>query len=209
MSDIEQIELREGDEFIELYKVLKIQGMINAGAEAKQVITEGLVTVNGEVETRKRKKLVSGDLVSFNGESVVVVGHGDELMSLPDDDNGKMLAAMAEAGMDLSQPMDVDFFLVFDQQRDAETALEDLVNSDADADGEVELMFNEETTKHEIIVTINMIPEYEAIVAKEAELNEFVTEFDGMTDGWGVMQHQEGDDDFADEEHECSESCSH
>ena len=206
MSDIEQIELREGDEFIELYKVLKIQGMISAGAEAKQVIAEGLVTVNGEVETRKRKKLVSGDLVSFNGESVVVVGHGEEMMSLPDDDNGKMLLAMAESGMDLSQPMDVDFFLVFDEQRDAETALEDLVNSDAD--GEVELMFNEETAKHEIIVTLNMVPEYETIVAQEAELNDFAEDYDGMTDGWGVMQHQEGDDDFADD-HECNEGCSH
>ncbi len=206
MSDIEQIKLREGDEFIELYKVLKIQGMISAGAEAKLVIAEGLVTVNGEVETRKRKKLVSGDLVSFNGESVVVVGHGEELMSLPDDDNGKMLAAMAEAGMDLSQPIDVDFFLVFDEQRDAETALEDLINSDSD--GEAELMFNEETAKHEIIVTINMIPEYEAILAQEAELNDFADEYDGMTDGWGVMQHQEGDDDFADEAQEGGESCS-
>ena len=207
MSDIEQIELREGDEFIELYKVLKIQGMISAGAEAKQVIAEGLVTVNGEVETRKRKKLISGDLVSFNGETVVVVGHGEELMSLPDDDNGKMLAAMADAGMDLSRSMDVDFFLVFESQRDAETALEDLVNSDSD--GEVELMFNEETAKHEIIVTINMIPEYEAIVAQESSLNNFAEEYDGMTDGWGVMQHQDGDDDFVDEADDSNEDCSH
>ncbi len=206
MADIEQIELREGDEFIELYKVLKIQGMVNAGAEAKQVIADGLVTVNGEVETRKRNKLVSGDLVSFNGESVVVIGCGEEIMSLPDDDNGKMLAAMMDAGIDLTQSMDIDFFLVFDEQRDAETALEDLVKSDLN--GEVELMFNEETTKHEIIVSINMIPEYDAIVEQEAALNEFADEYDGMTDGWGVMQHQEGDDDFADE-HECDESCSH
>lgn len=201
MSDIQQIELREGDEFIELYKVLKIQGMISAGAEAKQVIAQGLVSVNGEVETRKRKKLVPGDLVSFNGESVIIAGHGKERAVLPGDDNSKMLAAMAEAGMDLTQSMDVDFFLVFDEQRDAETALEDLVNSDAD--GEVELLFNEETAKHEIIVTINMIPDYEAIVAQEAELNDFADEYDGMTDGWGVMQHQEGDGDFADD-HESS-----
>ncbi|MBM7071636.1 ribonuclease E inhibitor RraB [Shewanella sp. OPT22] len=127
-------------------------------------------------------------------------------MSLPDDDNGKMLLAMAESGMDLSQPMDVDFFLVFDEQRDAETALEDLVNSDSA--GEVELMFNEETTKHEIIVTLNMVPEYETIVAQEAELNSFAEDYDGITDGWGVMQNQEGDDDFADD-HECGEGCSH
>ncbi|NMH64408.1 RNA-binding S4 domain-containing protein [Shewanella sp. SHSM-M6] len=47
--------------------------MSNGGGEAKHVIAEGLVTVNGEVETRKRKKLIPGDLVAFNGESVQIV----------------------------------------------------------------------------------------------------------------------------------------
>ncbi|WP_342343037.1 RNA-binding S4 domain-containing protein [Shewanella salipaludis] len=65
--------LHAGDEYVELYKVLKVQGMSNGGGEAKHVIAEGLVTVNGEVETRKRKKLIPGDLVAFNGESVQIV----------------------------------------------------------------------------------------------------------------------------------------
>ncbi|MCL1078965.1 ribonuclease E inhibitor RraB [Parashewanella spongiae] len=128
-------------------------------------------------------------------------------MELPDDDNGKMLAAMAEAGMDLSLPTDIDFFLVFEGQRDAETALEDLVNSDLE--GEVELLFNEETAKWELIVSINMVPEYDAIITQESTLNGFAEEFDGISDGWGVMQQQEGDTEFADEEHECSDACSH
>lgn len=56
MTQINQLVLHPGEDFIELYKVLKVQGMSNAGGEAKHVIDEGLVTVNGEVETRKRKK---------------------------------------------------------------------------------------------------------------------------------------------------------
>ncbi|GGI75535.1 RNA-binding S4 domain-containing protein [Shewanella gelidii] len=67
------LSLNAGDEYIELYKVLKVQGMISAGGEAKHVIAEGMVSVNGEVETRKRKKIAAGDTVEFNGESVLVV----------------------------------------------------------------------------------------------------------------------------------------
>ena len=62
-------------------------------------------------------------------------------MQFPDDDNGKMLAAMAEAGIDLTKALDVDFFLVFEDQRDAESALEELANSDLD--GELELNLND------------------------------------------------------------------
>ncbi|HAY96464.1 RNA-binding S4 domain-containing protein, partial [Shewanella sp.] len=48
-------------------------GMSNAGGEAKHFIDEGQVTVNGDVETRKRKKIIAGDIVSFNGESVQII----------------------------------------------------------------------------------------------------------------------------------------
>ncbi len=73
MAQINQLALHSGEDFIELYKVLKVQGMSNAGGEAKHFIEEGQVTVNGEVETRKRKKIISGDIVSFNGESVQII----------------------------------------------------------------------------------------------------------------------------------------
>ncbi|MGX9461634.1 ribonuclease E inhibitor RraB [Shewanella sp. A14] len=130
-------------------------------------------------------------------------------MQFPDDDNGQMLAAMAEAGIDLTQSLEVDFFLVFDDQRDAESAIEAL--SQTDMKGELELNFDEESTKWEVIVCLHMVPEYATLVAKETELNNFAQEFDGVSDGWGVMQHQQGDDEFADEDddHECSEHCHH
>jgi ribosome-associated protein len=51
----------------ELYKILKFNNLVQSGGEAKHVIAEGLVKVNGETETRKRKKIQSGDIIEFNG----------------------------------------------------------------------------------------------------------------------------------------------
>ncbi len=62
------------DDYIELYKVLKIENMAASGGEAKQMIAAGLVLVNGEVETRKRRKTVAGDVVEVNGEQVRITG---------------------------------------------------------------------------------------------------------------------------------------
>lgn len=50
---------------VELYKILKFEGIVSSGGEAKAVIDDGQVLVNGEVETRKRKKIVSGDTIEF------------------------------------------------------------------------------------------------------------------------------------------------
>ena len=65
--------LLPGDEFVELYKVLKVQGLVGGGGEARHVITEGQGTVNGDVDTRKRKKCVVGDVISFNGQTIKIV----------------------------------------------------------------------------------------------------------------------------------------
>ncbi len=60
-------------EYIELYKLLKILNWTSSGGEAKQFVEDGTVHVNGEVETRKRKKLVIGDRVTFRDKSAVIV----------------------------------------------------------------------------------------------------------------------------------------
>ena len=57
---------------IELYKILKFVNMVTSGGEAKYLISEGKVIVNGKVETRKRKKIFSGDVVEF-GEEIIRV----------------------------------------------------------------------------------------------------------------------------------------
>lgn len=62
----------EKHDFIELYKLMKIMQLASSGGEAKMLIDERLVTVNGEVETQRRKKLRKGDVVVFKGEQVTV-----------------------------------------------------------------------------------------------------------------------------------------
>ena len=61
--DMNEIEISA--EPIELYKLLKLENLVASGGEAKHVIAEGLVRVNGEIETRKRKKIYAGDIVAF------------------------------------------------------------------------------------------------------------------------------------------------
>ena len=53
---------------IELYKVLKFESLVSSGGEAKFVIEQGLVKVNGDLEMRKRRKLVAGDRIEFDQE---------------------------------------------------------------------------------------------------------------------------------------------
>ncbi len=57
---------------VELYKILKFEGMASSGGEAKLVIEQGQVLVNGKVETRKRKKIVSGDVIEFASEKISI-----------------------------------------------------------------------------------------------------------------------------------------
>ena len=61
---------------VELYKILKFEGLVQSGGEAKMVIADGHVRVNGEVETRKRKKIVGGDTIDFNGETLQIKAMG-------------------------------------------------------------------------------------------------------------------------------------
>lgn len=58
---------------VELYKLLKFEGLVASGGEAKSVISEGLVSVNGDIETRKRKKIIAGDTVEFGDETIRVL----------------------------------------------------------------------------------------------------------------------------------------
>ncbi len=55
---------------VELYKILKFEGLVATGGEAKLMIGDGQVTVNGAVETQRRKKMVSGDIIGFRGEQL-------------------------------------------------------------------------------------------------------------------------------------------
>ncbi len=67
---MEVIHLRE--DYIKLGQALKAAGLVDAGAEAKVVIQDGLVRVNGQVEVRRGKKLVAGDMVEYRGKTVKI-----------------------------------------------------------------------------------------------------------------------------------------
>lgn len=64
--------LREGSEYIELNKLLKVLGWVGTGGEANQVIDVGEVRVNSAVETQRRKKLRVGDKITFEEQNVIV-----------------------------------------------------------------------------------------------------------------------------------------
>ena len=65
-------EVEINKEPVELYKILKFEGLVNSGGQAKSVIDDGLVTLNGKVETQKRKKIVSGDVISLWDDTIKV-----------------------------------------------------------------------------------------------------------------------------------------
>lgn len=58
---------------VELFKLLKFEGLVGSGGEAKFVVSQGLVKLNGEVERQKRKKVLAGDTVEFNDQLMSIV----------------------------------------------------------------------------------------------------------------------------------------
>ncbi len=74
MSEENQItiKIRENEEYIKLGQAMKKAGIVGSGVDAKMLIQDGLVSVNGSVETRRGKKLYPGDEVSFEGVSIKV-----------------------------------------------------------------------------------------------------------------------------------------
>jgi ribosome-associated protein len=60
------------DNNIQLDQFLKLKGLAQSGGEAKHLIREGLVSVNGEIETRRGRKLKPGDLVKFQDQALTV-----------------------------------------------------------------------------------------------------------------------------------------
>lgn len=68
---MEEIKIR--DEFIKLGQLLKLANLVQDGVEAKYAIADGLVTVNGEVDERRGRKVYEGDIVSYDGNEIKVI----------------------------------------------------------------------------------------------------------------------------------------
>ena len=77
MSDSENIIAELESEFVELFKILKFEGLADSGGDAKQAIADGRVSVNGEIETRKRKKIKAGDQIDFIDHHIDVIARAE------------------------------------------------------------------------------------------------------------------------------------
>ena len=77
MSNHYQIELEQHP--IELYKLLKIANLVSGGGEAKVLISNGHVLLNGELEIQKRKKVYSGDIIEFNNDLIELICHSQPI----------------------------------------------------------------------------------------------------------------------------------
>ena len=75
-ADSDQITVVLRSQPVELYKILKFEGLASSGAEAKQLIDEGLVLVNGEAEYRRRRKIVDKDWIQFEGQQYRMTADG-------------------------------------------------------------------------------------------------------------------------------------
>ncbi len=69
---MEKIKLR--DEYIKLGQALKLTNLVESGVDAKFVIQDGLVKVNGQIEIKRGKKLYKGDIVEFDGKTIQIEG---------------------------------------------------------------------------------------------------------------------------------------
>jgi ribosome-associated protein len=81
-ADVRIVEISR--EPVELYKILKFEGMASSGGQAKAVIAEGQVLVNEKTETQKRKKIVTGDTIEFNREKIKVQFVAADVSTAPD-----------------------------------------------------------------------------------------------------------------------------
>ena len=71
-EEILAISEKYGDERLSLIHILKAAGLCESGVEAKEVIQDGLVKVNGSVDTRRGRKLYDGDVVSYDGQEIKI-----------------------------------------------------------------------------------------------------------------------------------------
>lgn len=117
----------------------------------------------------------------------------------PEDDNGNVLWQMYEDGDDLSEPHQVEFSLVFQEQDKLEQCALHLLRQEQ----KVSFFNDEESPEQDWVLTIHieMIPDYSDIVDLEDWFGSIATQFGGEYDGWGCMAYvfEDEDEDFEDD----------
>ena len=105
-------------------------------------------------------------------------------MSFPNDETGQVLAEMQAAGIDLSQKHTVVFFQLFEKKEQAQQMVDYLKKSAPDM--LVVLEPDEIPNVWDVNCTVEMIPDYDAIIAQEAQFEQIADKFNGYNDGWGI-----------------------
>jgi hypothetical protein len=106
-------------------------------------------------------------------------------MQFPNDENGQLLAEMAEAGIDLNQLLPVDFFILFEQKPHAESFMK-AMQADELAPG-LSLSKCPDTGVWEVKTTVTMVPEHQLLSQTEQYLEAVADKHDGYGDGWGIL----------------------
>lgn len=106
------------------------------------------------------------------------------LMQFPDDDSGQLLAEIASAGIDLSKMHQIDFFLLFEQQTDAEKFAKEVVTDALVQNAELEKC--KDTGIWEVITQVKMVPEHTLLSQAEQYIESIANNFNGYGDGWGL-----------------------
>jgi hypothetical protein len=107
------------------------------------------------------------------------------LMQFPDDENGQLLAEIAAAGVDLSKMQQIDFFILFEQQTDADKFAKDIVSDALVQTADVEKC--KDTGVWEVITHVQMVPEHTLLGQAEQYLESIANGYNGYGDGWGLM----------------------
>ncbi|MGB1199510.1 MAG: ribonuclease E inhibitor RraB [Thalassotalea sp.] len=105
-------------------------------------------------------------------------------MTFPNDETGQVLADMHAEGIDLSIIHNVVFFQLFEKKDDAQA----MVNHLSEKAPEMVVQLEEDETPNvwDVNCSVKMLPDYDAIVAQEAEFEQLAAKFKGYNDGWGI-----------------------
>ena len=105
-------------------------------------------------------------------------------MSFPNDETGQVLAEMHAAGIDLTIIHNVVFFQLFEKKEEAQAMVDHLAEKAPEMN--VVLEADETPNVWDVNCTVNMLPDYDAIIAQEAEFEQLAAKFKGYNDGWGI-----------------------
>lgn len=105
-------------------------------------------------------------------------------MNFPNDESGQVLAEMHAAGIDLSKTHQVTFFQLFEKKEQAEAMASHLKDNAPHI--ECSLHPDETPNVWDLDCTVSMVPDYELIIAQEAEFELLAGKFEGYNDGWGI-----------------------